>query len=63
MPHPVAWLGARLAAAEDAWNRAELPAPARFRRGLALTLCATLACLAAGLGLGWVLWSIPGGFV
>jgi len=63
VPHPVAWLGARIAAADDTWNRDDRPAPVRFRFGLVLTLVTTLAALAVGLVLGAVLWRVPGGFL
>ena len=62
-PHPVAWLGARIAAAEEAWNREDRSEAARFWRGLALTLAITLTALVVGLGLGLVLWWVPGGWM
>ncbi len=63
VPHPVAWLGARIAAADDRWNRSERSPGARFGLGLALTLAVTLAALAAGLVAGVVLWRVPGGWL
>ncbi len=62
-PHPVAWLGARIEAGEVIWNRDDLTAARRFRRGLALTLAVTLSVLAAGLGLGLLFWAVPGGWL
>jgi adenosylcobinamide-phosphate synthase len=63
VPHPVAWLGARIAAADGRWNRSDRSPAARFRLGLALTLAVTLAALAVGLVLGAVLWRVPGGWL
>ena len=63
VPHPVAWLGARVAAADERWNRDDRTASARFWLGLALTLAATLAALAVGLVVGAVLWRVPGGWL
>lgn len=63
VPHPVAWLGAGIAAADDRWNRSDRAAAARFRLGLALTLGVTLAALAVGLVLGTILWTAPGGWL
>jgi len=62
-PHPVAWLGTRIAAADDRWNRGDRTAAARFLLGLALTLGVTLAALAVGLVLGMILWTVPGGWL
>jgi adenosylcobinamide-phosphate synthase len=62
-PHPVAWLGARIEAGEVIWNRDDQTAARRFRRGLALTLAVTLSVLAVGLGLGLILWAVPGGWL
>jgi len=62
-PHPVAWLGTRIAAADDRWNRGDRTASARFLLGLALTLGVTLAALAVGLVLGMILWTVPGGWL
>jgi adenosylcobinamide-phosphate synthase len=62
-PHPIAWLGARIAAADALWNRDDRSAAARFWRGLALALGATLAAAALGLVLGAVLWRVPGGWI
>ena len=63
VPHPVAWLGTHIAAADDRWNRSDRAAAARFRLGLALTLGVTLAALAVGLVLGMILWTVPGGWL
>ena len=63
VPHPVAWLGARIAAEEETWNRKDRSDAARFRRGLALTSIVTLAALGAGLIVGLVLWAVPGAWV
>ncbi len=63
VPHPVAWLGARIEAGEVIWNRDDLTAAARSRRGLALTLAVTLSVLVIGLALGLILWAVPGGWL
>jgi adenosylcobinamide-phosphate synthase len=63
VPHPVAWLGARVAAADEGWNRDDCTPLARFWLGLALTLITTLLALAVGLVVGAVLWRVPGGFL
>ncbi len=63
VPHPVAWLGARIAAAEVAWNREDRSEAARFRRGLFLTAGITVAALSVGLGLGLLLWWLPLGWI
>lgn len=63
VPHPVAWLGARVAAADEGWNRDDRTPLARFWLGLALTLITTLLALAVGLVVGAVLWRVPGGFL
>jgi len=63
VPHPVAWLGARVAAADDRWNRDDRTPLARISLGLALTLITTLLALAVGLVVGAVLWRVPGGFL
>jgi adenosylcobinamide-phosphate synthase len=63
LPHPVAWLGARIAAVDERWNRDDRTAAARFRLGLALTLAVTLSSLLVGLVLGAILWTVPGGWL
>ncbi len=63
VPHPVAWLGGRIAAADDRWNRSERSPGARFGLGLALTLAVTPAVLVVGLIVGAVLWRVPGGWL
>jgi len=63
VPHPVAWLGARIEAGEAMWNRDDHSEAARFRHGLALTLAVTLSVLAVGLGLGLIFWAIPMGWL
>jgi len=62
-PHPVAWLGARIAAGEVIWNRDDQSEASRFRRGLALTLAVTLLALVVGLILGLIFWAIPMGWL
>ena len=65
VPHPVAWLGARIEAGEAMWNRDDHSETSRFRRGLALTLAVTLSVLAVGLGLGLglIFWAVPMGWL
>jgi len=63
VPHPVAWLGTRIAVQERTWNREDRSDAARFRRGLALTLSVTLAVLLVGLIIGFILWVVPGGWI
>ena len=63
LPHPVAWLGARIEAADARWNRDDDDPSSRFRRGLALTAVVSLAALAVGLVLGLIFWTIPFGWL
>jgi len=61
--HPVAWLGARIAASEEKLNREDRTEATRYRHGLALTLVVTLSAAAVGLGLSLILWTVPGGWL
>jgi len=62
VPHPVALLGRAVAAAERTLNRAGAAAPARFRRGLGLTLLTVLLAAALGRALEAALAGVSGGW-
>ncbi|MGJ4932358.1 adenosylcobinamide-phosphate synthase CbiB [Bradyrhizobium sp. HKCCYLS2038] len=58
--HPVMWMGALIAWADDRWNGAATGFAARRARGIGLVVLLVTAMLAVGLGATWILRAIVG---